>query len=65
MPVIVVPLPPGTKPFAVKINNNNNNNTNNNVLWGPDGYTSRNLIAQQFFINPRKVLVVTVSSLRN
>jgi hypothetical protein len=28
--VIVVPLPPGTNPFAVKINNNNNNN--NNIL---------------------------------
>jgi hypothetical protein len=26
--LIVVPLPPGTKPFAVKINNNNNNNNN-------------------------------------
>jgi hypothetical protein len=26
MCVIVVPLPPGTSPFAVKINNNNNNN---------------------------------------
>jgi hypothetical protein len=24
--LIVVPLPPGTNPFAVKINNNNNNN---------------------------------------
>jgi hypothetical protein len=27
---IVVPLPPGRNPFAVKINNNNNNNNNNN-----------------------------------
>jgi hypothetical protein len=26
--IIVVPLPPGTNPFAVKINNNNNNNNN-------------------------------------
>jgi hypothetical protein len=30
MCVIVVPLPPGTNPFAVKINNNNNNNNNSN-----------------------------------
>jgi hypothetical protein len=27
--LIVVPLPPGTNPFAVKINNSNNNNNNN------------------------------------
>jgi hypothetical protein len=27
--LIVVPLPPGKNPFAVKINNNNNNNNNN------------------------------------
>jgi hypothetical protein len=26
--LIVVPLPPGKNPFAVKINNNNNNNNN-------------------------------------
>jgi hypothetical protein len=32
MCVIVVPLPPGTNPFAVKISNNNNNNNNNNNL---------------------------------
>jgi hypothetical protein len=33
--LIVVPLPPGENPFAVKINNNNNNNNNNNDnnLW--------------------------------
>jgi hypothetical protein len=30
MCLIVVPLPPGTNPFAVTINNNNNNNNNNN-----------------------------------
>jgi hypothetical protein len=30
MCVIVVPLPPDTNPFAVKINNNNNNATNSN-----------------------------------
>jgi hypothetical protein len=27
----VVPLPPATNPFVVKINNNNNNNNNNNI----------------------------------
>jgi hypothetical protein len=27
--VTVAPLPPGTNPFAVKMNNNNNNNNNN------------------------------------
>jgi hypothetical protein len=27
-----VPLPPGTNPFAVKINNNYNNNNNNNII---------------------------------
>jgi hypothetical protein len=30
--LIVVPLPPGETPFAVKVNNNSNNNNNNNLL---------------------------------
>jgi ABC-type transport system involved in Fe-S cluster assembly fused permease/ATPase subunit len=29
--LIVVPLPSGKTPFAVKINNNNNNNNNNKI----------------------------------
>jgi hypothetical protein len=28
--LIVLPLPPGENPFAIKINNSNNNNNNNN-----------------------------------
>jgi hypothetical protein len=31
--LIVVPLPPGKTPFALKTNNNNNNN-NNNIRGG-------------------------------
>jgi hypothetical protein len=31
MCLIVVPLPPGKNPFAVKINNNNNNNNNSHA----------------------------------
>jgi hypothetical protein len=32
--LIVVPLPPGKHPFAVKINNNkNNNNNHSNYIW--------------------------------
>jgi hypothetical protein len=30
--LIVVPLPPGKNPFAVKIYNNNNNNNNNECV---------------------------------
>jgi hypothetical protein len=29
--LIVVPLPPGKNPFAVKINNNNNNNVGQGI----------------------------------
>jgi hypothetical protein len=35
--LIVVPLPPGKNPFAVKINNNNNNEC---FCWKTDIYTA-------------------------
>jgi hypothetical protein len=45
--LIVVPLPTGENPFAVKINNNNNNNNNNNEVtthYFGGGVTTRVLI---------------------
>jgi hypothetical protein len=43
--LIVVPLPPGETPFAVKINNNNNNN--NNKCTNRYSWTFRNNISPE------------------